>query len=158
MPRLVEDYFLRGTQHSIYLSSLPNKKGEDGPGERHLLTRDPDRIARFVAKWDQAGRGLFYCVSTIHERAVRRKENYGETTFLHADVDFKSIQGTPQEALDALLNLPVPPTRVHRSGNGLHALWRLSDAITDMDQVEEALRLIRDCVGGDPTVCHVVAL
>lgn len=157
MAGFVESVLLRSTAGAAYVCTLPNVRGE-GISERHVLTRDPDKIQTFCKKWDQAGRGLFYCVGSIHERKPRRKESYAQSTFLHADVDFKSIACTADEARAALMSLPLPPSRLHGSGNGLHALWLLREPTSDADAVEAALKKVCDAVAGDRLVTHVVAL
>src|SRR5215831_3814680 len=147
---LVDEIIRRSTDGAIYVCSLPNA-GTRGDPERHVLTRDPDKIKNFVERWDQKGRGLYYCVSTIAERQPRRKENCKQTTFLYVDVDFKDIECTPEEAERAVESLK--PSRMHLSGNGIHALWLLREPVSDPARVEMDLRRLAVLVGGDPKVC-----
>lgn len=145
---------LRTTVGSIYICTLPNERGQGAP-ERHILTRDLAAITAFIKKWDQKGRGLFYCVSTIDGKH-RRKEFYGQTIFLHADVDFKSVKESPEEVEAALRSLN--PSRLTWSGNGIHAFWDLFDGIQDDARVTRALQKLAKIVAGDRMVCHTVAL
>lgn len=159
MSDFITDFLLEFTSEPIYVCSLPNVKGE-GLSERHVLTRDPQKIRNFVSKWDQSGRGMFFCVGAVAAGKKRNKENIREVYFLHEDLDFKNILGSPEAALDVLVNMDYPPSRIHRSGNGLHAYWLLDETYgpDSFDRIESVLKKLRDVVGGDPTVNHVAAL
>jgi hypothetical protein len=91
------EFLLKDTTHPIWISSLPNEKGTLEIGERHVLTRDTDRLLDFVDKWDVAGRAVYYCASTIngHRRTI---ETAAEIKFLFADIDYKDIVQTPEQA------------------------------------------------------------
>lgn len=148
--------YLTATAYQLYICSLPNVKGDDH--ERHVLTRDVGVIKKFVEKHDVKGRGVFYCVGTLLPRAIRNKANIQEVCFLHADVDFKSIDATPEGALKTILALPLPPSRIHATGNGYHCLWWLKTATTEFERHEAALKRLADVVGGDKQVTHRAAL
>src|SRR6516225_7791486 len=110
----IADWF-KGTTGRVYLCSLPNPelKGtpEGEPSERHILTRSSEQINGFVAKWDRAGRGLYFCTATIRPDATRRsKEALGELIALHADIDFKSVVETPEKIERIVEQLSPPPT------------------------------------------------
>jgi phage/plasmid-associated DNA primase len=59
-----------------------------------------------------------------------------------------------------LAALRLPPSITVRSGNGLHAYWLLTEALTsaDIERIEAALRLLADTVGGDVAVCEIARL
>lgn len=139
---------------SAYVCSLPNVRGDGS--ERHVLTRDLDRIAAFAKKWDVPGRATFFCVSTIQGK--RTKENALQTMLVHADVDFKDVLASPRAALEALEGLDLIPSRIHASGHGLHAYWLLEAPAAAGDRVEAILRKICAAVGGDRMVAQAVAL
>jgi hypothetical protein len=80
---------VRRLVHFCSLANEPDDSKE--PTERHVATRDNDKVTPFVEKWDRARRGLFFCVSTIKPRAKRNKENVVEIPGLWADIDFKDI-------------------------------------------------------------------
>ena len=62
---------------------------------RQLLTREPDRVIRFVGKHDRYRRGMFFCTSTLEEGpSTRNKETVRETPSLFADLDFKDLVET----------------------------------------------------------------
>jgi hypothetical protein len=121
----------------VYTCSLPNERGDrKQAGERHVITRKPNQIDAFIENWDQAGRGLFFCVGTVKPGAKRRKENIAETIFLHADIDFKNVDLLPTDkaaavadVLRQLARLKYPPSVIMFSGGGLHAYWLLTEKL-----------------------------
>lgn len=144
--------------HGVFVSSLPNVRG-DHPGEKSALTRDTATIAAHLARWDRQGRGYFFCVGTVPEgtmapagESVRRKTNIAENVFLHADVDAKGIAIDLAEARRRIEALPLPPSIIVNSGNGLHVYWLLNEPVTPDDAFEATLRQLADLVGGDPSV------
>ena len=155
------------TDQPVWISSLPNERNDSGePGEKHVATRDDAKVTVFIAKWDRAGRGLFFCVSTIKPGEKRNKESVAEIPGLHADIDFKDVDDDEATILRRVKTLPCPPTIINRSGNGLHCFWRFKEAIKinivdgaeTIERVEAALKLLADLVGGDMQVTQVAAL
>jgi RepB DNA-primase from phage plasmid len=146
---------LRSTAGRFFVCSLPNVRGDDLPDQ--IWTRDSDEVVEFAKKWDQPGRGTFYCVSTTKGRK-RNKNNYAQSVLVHTDVDFTSIKETPAQAEASLRSLTLPPSRLHFSGNGIHALWVIKKPITDSARVTDLVQKLARIVGGDTMVCHVVAL
>lgn len=147
------------TEMPVHVCSLGNDR--DGPHQpRFVSTRDTSEVLRFISKWDQDGRGLFFCVGTLKPGTKRLKENVSEIAFLHADIDFKDIIDTPADAERKLSQLRLQPSIIVRSGNGLHAYWLLREALTgdDQDRIEAALKLLADTVGGDVSVCEIARL
>jgi hypothetical protein len=115
----------------VYVASLPNPehKGVE-PDERHILTRSSAELTDFVARHDQPGHGCFACVATIQDKATRRAEKtVAQIVCLHTEIDFRQLEETPEEAEHVVSNLPLPPSRVHHSGHGLHLYWFLKTAI-----------------------------
>lgn len=162
MRDFVRDFFLPRVAGSIFVCTLPNDRDAIASiPERHALTRDPDRIDRFREKWDRSERGLFFCVSTIEPGKPRRKKYAREMAFLFQDIDFKSIVQNREEVEAVLRALPIPPSRVHASGNGLHCFWELSVPLTteeDRDRGEKLMRRLSYVLSSDRSVCHSVAL
>lgn len=147
------------TEMPVHVCSLGNDR--DGPhAPRFVSTRDASEVLRFISKWDQPGRGLFFCVGTLKPGAKRSKEGVSEIAFLHADIDFKDILDSSADVERKLAQLRLPPSIVVASGNGLHVYWLLTEALTsaDMERVESALRLLADTVGGDVSVCEIARL
>jgi P4 family phage/plasmid primase-like protien len=146
----------------VFLVSLPNtdeREGQAGPKE--VLSRDPATIDGFVQRWDRKGRGLYFCVGTIKEGAMpnrpggsrRNKENLAELVTAHAEVDAKEILCSLDEVIEAVWNLPHPPSITIRSGNGLHLYWLLSENLpADSESIYRLERLneqLGELVGGD---------
>jgi hypothetical protein len=167
MPDKVMSQLFGIAENPVWLCSLPNDKEDSSePGERHLATRDSGEVAKFIAKWNRAKRGLFFCVSTIQHGAKRNKENVAEICFLHADIDFKDVKETPDSILKRLKTLPLPPSLIVSSGHGYHVYWCFKEAIAinivdgaeTVERIEAALKLLADLVGGDQKVTQVAAL
>ena len=154
-------------EHPAYLCSLANEKDDPTePNERYTVTRDATDVAAFISKWDRPKRGTFICVGTIHPGMRRKKESIAEICVFHADIDFKDVIDEPGSILRRLRTLPLPPSLIVSSGNGLHCYWCLKeplivnivDGAETIQRVEAALKLIADLVGGDMKVSHVAAL
>lgn len=145
------------TENEIYVCSLPNVKGDE-PAERHVVTRDLERIEKFAEKWDQKGRGLFFCVSTLKNNTRRVKDNVINAVMLHSDTDLKDIDVPIDEAVSAILGMAFPPTVLVLSGRGIHSYWLFTEPTSDFDRVEQALKRLAHVVAGDMAVTHRVAL
>src|ERR1700720_1943058 len=94
--RFIQTLFGPVTESPVYICSFPNERDDESkPGERHVATRVPSHIEKFAARWDMPDRGLFFCVGAVKPGARRAKENIVETIGLHADIDFKNVDGNP---------------------------------------------------------------
>ena len=163
----LQQTFGRATTRPVYISSLPNADARGSqPGERRILSRNSTAVEQFVQSWDRAGRGVFFCVSTLqHSRAdpgrsPRCKANIAEIALLHVDVDLKSVEPGTGDIIRELAALPLPPSIVVLSGNGVHAYWLLKKVAGPKEalRVEAVLRGLADLVGGDPAVAEVSRL
>jgi hypothetical protein len=151
------------TEQPVHFCSLGNERDGKHPF-RKLDTRDPAELSAFIAKMDQPERGLFYCVSTLKLGAkARNKENAVELAFLFADIDLKDVDESIEDIERKLGMLRHRPALTIRSGNGVHAIWPLTEPVMvqeegQMERVEAALRQLADIVGGDLQVCEVARL
>ena len=147
----------------VFVTSLANDRAATRRiPPRSVVTRDGDLVDRFVAKWDQPERGLFFCVATLKPGITRRaKENLDEIVCLHADLDAKHIAATPEETQEVLSSAPLPSLAVS-SGHGLHLYWRLQQALPatpgNIERVETALKKVSDVYAGDRAVCECARL
>jgi len=153
-------FFGAGSVAPVFVTSLANERG-DGP-ERAYLGRDRLSIDGHARKYDRAGRGTFFCVSTLRPdakppepgKSVRCKANVAEIVCLHGDTDLKSIEINREAVIAALLALEMPPSIIVWSGRGAHSYWLLNEPIeADEDsivQIEAMNARISDLVGGDP--------
>ncbi len=155
-----QDYLLLNTTGDIHIWKLPNIKGQGR--ERWIGTRDEAKIAAFLKKHDEAGFGCFFCASTIKPGSPRKKEFALEMPGLHVDTDFKNIDLEPVEIEKRLRDLPLVPSRMHHTGNGIHNLWNFRTPILlnedTLPRIETVLRKMANFLGSDPLVAHVVAL
>jgi hypothetical protein len=148
----------------VYVATLPNPENKgtksDGPDELHVLSRSSAQITDFVTRHDQPGEGCFACVATIQDKATRRAEKtVAQIVCLHAEIDFRQIQETPEEAERVIVDLPLSPSRAHHSGHGLHLYWFLKTAIVGTPESsarhKQLLRCTADYLGGDLAACLV---
>ncbi len=152
--------------------TLSNAGGGAG---RHLTSTDHEALGRFTAKHDRCGHGVYFCVSALKsEKLNHSKENISEIPSLHADIDFKDLEdftGTETARADVvrrIMSLPLPPSWIIFSGNGLHCYWIFKEPIAleeigerrraMIERVEAALKLLADLVGGDMKVTHPASL
>ena len=155
--------FFRDSTGSIYLCSLPNERDGGRPAE--ICGRgDGGRLNTLVLQtWDRKDRGTFFCVNTVTPGQARRsKETVHEVTCLHCDLDFSKIDTAPDAVLQQLRALEYPPSKIVRSGHGLHCYWLLTEALAATPetvlQAETALRGIAGILGGDPAVAEIARL
>jgi hypothetical protein len=151
----------------VFLATLPNPelKGtpEGEPDERHIWTRNREQIGAFVTKWNRPGRGTYLAVSTFQRDATSRcKDTVQELIALHADIDFRGTVETPEEILQIVEQLALPPSLVIHSGHGLHLYWVFKDPIPATAETkaehDRLLHQLADHLGADTAVAHCVAL
>jgi RecA-family ATPase len=142
-----------------YVCSLPNEKKAGRIPQ--LFSDDPAAIKAFVKKWDQPGRGVFYCVGILKPGATRRcREELAAIEGLHFDIDYKDISEPPDEIERRLRRLSLPTT-LRRSGGGVHVLISLKEPATDgpeIERTEAALKRLTAYLCADPAPAHPVAL
>jgi hypothetical protein len=121
-------------------------------------------VTAFIARWDLHERGLFYCASTLKQGSrARNKESTAELPMLFADIDLKDVNEDVEEIERKLKALRFPPSIIVRSGNGVHSMWLLTEALDVQadgmrDRIEDDLRQLADLVGGDLQVCEVARI
>src|SRR5262245_47067833 len=156
--KFLEAMFGPSTAHPVFICSLLNAEARSSEqvNERFVTTRRVDDISGFVRKWDRAGRGLYFCVSTLQPNARRRsKGTISEINCLFVDLDFKDIEEPPGDVREVIASgLMCPPTFVTNSGHGLHVYWLFKEAIAatveTMAEVEQLLQRLADFLGADP--------
>ena len=110
----------------------------DGHTTPTTWLENADEVRDFVAK--ESGRAnLHYTVAELRRGVARKpkKTDLTETDFLHADLD--PPKTLPPGEIDAWIETEVarvgklvsvpPPSLIACSGNGLHLLWRLDEAL-----------------------------
>jgi RecA-family ATPase len=146
----------------LYLANLPNKQG--GP-VHHEWVHDDAGLRRFIGSYDHPGRSLYFTVANLVNNAGRRaKETVESTNFYWAEIDYKDHPDlAPEEILRRVKAEPLPPTRIVLSGHGIHCYWQLKEAVDArpgpaQDELERALRLACQHVGGDPQAAEAARL
>jgi len=135
--------FLRGlfggTTGQTYLCALRNSDSKLPKGELdHTITRSPDEVKKFVAKWDRPEHecGIYFCTATLKQGATRRvAENCEQYTSLFADVDDKNHELSREEALERLEQCECAPAFIVDTGNGLHPYWMQNGPSDDVERV-----------------------
>lgn len=155
--------FLEQTEGPMWVCSLLNPHDVERDRKRthrFVLTRDVVRIGSFIKRRDEPCYGLFFSVATMTRGEPRKKEFACELPYLFCDIDFKHVSLPPEDVISLVLALPCPPSRVHRSGGGLHCYWRLSGAAKPRqhERVERMLKTLAWLLGADPLPTHRVAL
>ena len=137
-------------EHSVFLTTLPNDRGTRG-GLRHerlspvaALLENRDRV---ISKYDRDGQAIYFCVSTLDQEKInaraarvvretgkeplsaRAEETIAEILVAHVDIDLKNLKLGFADVCHRLMDLQLRPSFVVFSGHGVHAYWRLKEAI-----------------------------
>src|SRR5262252_305615 len=128
-----------------------------------LASREADRIESFLRRHDRTGAGLYFCVGTLRDGASgRSKSNVGWIAGLHADIDYKDHDLTPDEIQRRLDQTLLPASLVVETGGGVHSYWLFHEAEAATPEmvarVEAALRRLADHLGGDPQCAEISRL
>jgi AAA domain-containing protein/DNA primase RepB-like protein len=157
--------FGASTEHAVFICSLINNDAREGRGadERFVTTRDQNDVAAFARKWDLPKRGIYFCVSTLAPNARRRaKDTLAELNCLHADIDFRDLDASPDEVRRILREAMCPPSVITATGHGLHPLWLFKEALAatpeNIAEVERLLQRLTDLFGADPAAAECARL
>jgi hypothetical protein len=146
----------------IYLANLPSEKGQGRVG--HDWARNDAELKKFIASYDKPGRALYFTVARLKAGTTRSKDNVEAVNWIWAEIDFKDHPDIgPDEIRRRIEATPLPPTLIVASGHGLHCYWKMNEAVdaspgkAQLD-VEEALKLACNYVGGDPSAAEAARL
>jgi RecA-family ATPase len=133
----LQEYF-RGVPGHIFLAGYRNPgsklpKGESGKGigitQVDMFLRDLDR--------PELENGIYFCTSTLRRGCYRREETSCEAWIsIFADLDDKNHTLPRGKVIELLEGLPLPPTYIVDTGNGLHPHWLFDKPATDFAKVE----------------------
>ena len=147
-----------------YVCSLPNP-GTDGVPHELFYTDDEAgraRAEKFSQRENKPGRGVYDCIGVLKAGAkARRKDDVAELEQIVVDLDLKNIKQPRDEVLQCLRQLALSPSEIRDSGLGLHAVWRLKEAVDDeagLSQAESVMRRLVELLAGDPAPAHRAAL
>jgi hypothetical protein len=143
----------RRSQSPVFIISM----GKVPTDNRTIVTREKDAVREFIRKWDQPGRALFYCLTTVTPFT-----RLDALTCLHADLDFRGIDASREWIERAIEALPLRPQLVVFSGHGFHLYWLLREALAftpeNIARIELALLKLAEVLAGDPMVCECAQL
>jgi len=150
--------FEAAPEGAVFLTAL----GPNG-AVHSLASRETNRIEGFLRRHDRAGVGLYFCISTLRNGANgRSKSNVGWIAGLHADIDYKDHDLTPDEIRQQIGQTFLPASIVVETGGGVHSYWLFHEAEAAMPEmvarVEAALRRLADHLGGDPQCAEISRL
>ena len=155
MPSPLETFLTRmfagRTRGNIFVCSYANDRIDvDRFPARDMVSRQPDQIAKFLAKHDVKGRAVYFAYNTMRGRK-RNKDEVAEYNALAVDIDFKGVVETPDMILQVLKGLRYKPSVVVASGHGFHCYWLLQPALGPEhgEEIEELLKQLAAMMAGD---------
>jgi hypothetical protein len=160
------DAFLAGLGGLVVLCHL----GKQGMKGFTIDASDPAARAKgveLVASSNRKGEQIYFGVNAPTERIFKKatKDEIGAARFAHVEIDpdaFMEAKGgydaarvyLHESVAEELASSPTPPTVIWSSGNGISALWRLSEA-TDHATLELLNRRLIARWGGDEGTYNV---
>lgn len=149
--KMIED--ILPPEGDFCIQSITNSK----EASRHSYGRDIDKIVEFCIRWSIPDRAIFFCVSSTQNRS-HKKVDAIQQKVINLDIDLKEVTIDANAVIALLKELKHAPTRIHRSGNGIHAYWILSDPANPSDATEALQKKLARALGGDPSPTHCVAM
>lgn len=151
---------VRRSAGNIELRLLRN--GEAACASR-IFTMNPTILRETIARWAQQTEpvGVYFGVALRKPEArTGKKPDISVIPALWTDIDVVKMGWNEQLTVGALKSMPIRPSAVVHSGNGLHAYWCLTEPVYLPDDetrtksiahVEDTMRKINALVGGDNT-------
>ena len=119
-----------------HLVSFPVVKGDGYP--KFFRSEDPALVAQWIAAENRPGRGIYRIMNPLVEGArVHSKENLSGIAHIYVDIDLKDIEEDVAYVERRLLDLPLRPSWINRSGHGYHVGWTLKEAVDRDDDIYE---------------------
>jgi len=114
---------------------------------------DVEAAVKWAVDLNLAGRNIHYTANQCHAGVTAKpsKEDIRKARRAHVDIDPPKDGSAldKQEVIRALEDLPIPPTDIVDSGNGIQASWKLKGGVDDPDRVEAINKAIAQRLGGD---------
>lgn len=146
----------------VELRAIPNVYGDSGT--EFIFVNNDMTIQSFCGRKDVAGMAIYFglCTRKPGTKSAGGKADVFRCPHLWVDIDCAKQGISGDEALRALSFLPYPPTTIINSGGGLHAYWRLEEAL-DVSEgqyaaVEAALRHLVHILAGDPACADIARI
>lgn len=145
--------FLEAIGQGIHLCSIV----PDGRCKGRWFGHDIAAATNWAVSENNEGKGIYWTVNLVTEGCNKKpsKTDIVALRFAHVDIDPPKGGGALNKLKTQaeLAALPVPPSLIIDSGNGLQAFWRLTGPASQSD-VEAVNRNISDRFGGDS--CHSI--
>lgn len=114
---------------------------------------DTEAALSFIERHNAEGMGVYWSVNAVrpHRDKKPAKEDISHARFVHVDIDPPKNGGKFDKPaiLEALADLPTPPSFVIDSGGGLNAFWRLDAPCENLTAIEGINRQVQDFYGAD---------
>ena len=114
---------------------------------------DVEAAVKWAVDLNLAGRNIYYTANQCHAGVTAKpsKEDIRKARRAHVDIDPPKDGSAldKQEVIRALEDLPIPPTDIVDSGNGIQASWKLKGSVDDLDRIEAINKAIAQRLGGD---------
>jgi hypothetical protein len=128
----------------------------------HVFNNDPAHLEEVAQRYNSGGWDVYDCVSELVDGASRRcLETVKALSFLHVDIDLRSLEADADTVLAKLKSLPCP-LEIRDSGGGYHVIAHLKEPVeAGTDEFMRANRLrtrLRQVLAGDPMPDHAAAL
>ncbi|UPT53102.1 hypothetical protein [Synechococcus phage Yong-M3-232] len=119
----------------------------------HHFAYDTPAALAFIEKHNGDGMGIYWSVNAVrpHRHQKPAKADISHARFVHVDIDPPKNGGRFDKPaiLEALSDLPTPPSFVIDSGGGLNAFWRLDAPCENLASIEAINRQVQDFYGAD---------
>jgi hypothetical protein len=119
----------------------------------HHFAYDTEAALAFIEKNNDDGMGIYWSVNAVrpHRHQKPAKHDISHARFVHVDIDPPKNGGKFDKPaiVEALYELPTPPSFVIDSGGGLNAFWRLDAPCENLASIEAINRQVQDFYGAD---------
>lgn len=117
------------------------------------FAHDTEAALAFIERQNADGLGVYWTVNAVRPHRDKKpgKEDISHARFVHVDIDPPKNGGRFDKPaiLEALSDLPTPPSFVIDSGGGLNAFWRLDAPCENLASIEAINRQVQDFYGAD---------
>ena len=119
----------------------------------HQFGSDVEAALAFIERHNGEGMGVYWSVNAVrpHRHKKPAKEDISHARFVHVDIDPPKNGGRFDKPLilEALADLPTPPSFVIDSGGGLGAFWRLEEPCANLASIEAINRQVQEFYDAD---------
>jgi putative DNA primase/helicase len=151
-PEAIEKYLSDVVQTDLHLAAITPDGGISGK----YFGSDVEAATNWAVDQNAQERGLYYTGNRCHSGVTTKstKADITSVRFVYVDID-PPKDGAPFDkagVVSKLLCCVTPPSVIVDTGNGVQALWLLTEGSEDFDRVEAINKSIASHWGGDN--CH----